>query len=1181
MVYIKRIELYGFKSFGNKKVNINFSPGFNVIVGPNGAGKSNVIDALSFVFGDISAKRMRAKSLSDLVFVGTRREKPADMARVTLILDNSDGKLALNDREISITRVVRRKGGTVYRINGRRATRAELLGLLDSLRFAPGGYNFIFQGEVTKFATMSPVEIRQLFEDISEISVFEEERLKAEQELEKVAEKFERVKLIIAEVQREFKRVKEEKEIALQYVALGEEIKQKEALLVYVRYVLKSDELENLIQIKEKVEERLNELKGKESELLAEIRFLEEQLETKQEAVERYISGRLGDVKEKLSNLRVELRGRKASLKMFKAKLEEILVKRELLSKKIKDVSERIVILKDEIRGIEREREKNEKLLEKELNELEKLRNEASRAGLDAIFKLKNIKEELSKLHSTLSSLKTEEKFLLEEINNLEKETNSLGELQRKYKVDLESLRKKENRLVFELKRMKKDNTEIQIKVEEKRRALEGIDKELKSLFMKYNGLKGKLRRIEGQLDALRESAQYISARKLLELRDYGAISGLIGTVGELLRVDEKFLSAISAALGNQMNYIIVENDQVAAECIRFLKERKLGRASFLPLNLLRPQRVFIEKFDEDGVIDVAVDLIQFPSNCKLAFEFLLGRTIIVENFDVARRVARKHRVKIVTLDGDVIEPSGVIRGGFSKKEKISIFSLETKAKKLEERLAELEVKKKEKETFKKQLFEEMEFLRKERSKVLDALSKKHKELYKLHMKIDDTIKKLDEQKRKIKEKMNLLDQKHREISEVRSQIKGIAAKIDEMRKVEVKLTMFLERIKAKKFQQKIKRKEEEVESIRRKLEETNYTLASKKASLNQLMVREKELREELHQLKRKTENLDGKIKELNKEIATLEEEVKKLTFFEKKVLDEIRDLKIEVENLKKDLRERRQSYEHIKGDIEELRNEITQMTISLEKVKEEKRLLEEELEEKKKDLSEPVKIVDPYGLEKEIEELKEKRKQLEPVNMKAIEQFKEVKKRYDDLKQKFEEIKREKDALEEHIRKIEFEKKRVFMNTFDKVSRYFRDIFSNLSGGGEANLVLEKPEDPFQGGVRIFARPPGKKLKSIEVMSGGEKTLTALSLIFAIQHVRPSFFYILDEIDAALDDTNAKKVAKLIREMSSRSQFIVVTLRDVTMSEADKLIGVTSRDGISKVVELTLEEAKRYGKKP
>ena len=1181
LVYIKRIELYGFKSFGNRKVHINFSPGFNVIVGPNGAGKSNVIDALSFVFGDISAKRMRAKSLSDLVFVGTRREKPADMARVTLILDNSDGKLPLNDGEISITRVVRRKGGTVYRINGRRATRTELLGLLDSLRFSPGGYNFIFQGEVTKFATMSPVEIRQLLEDISEISVFEEERLKAEQELKEVAEKFERVKLIIAEVQREFERVKEEKETALRYVALGEEIKRKEALLVCVRYVLKSDELEKLIQIKGKSEGRLKELKGKESELLAEIRSLEEQLETKQEAVERYISERLGDVKEKLSNLRVELRGRKASRKIFKAKLEEILDKRELLSKKIRDVSERIFILKDEIKEIELEKEKNEKFLEKELSELDNLREEASRAGLDAIFKLKNIKEELSRLQSTLSSLKTEEKFLLEEINNLEEEINSLRELQRKYRADLGSLRKKENRLVFELKRMKKDNAEIQRKVEEKRRTLEEIDKELKSLFMEYNELKGKLRRVEGQLDALRESAQYIAVRKLLELRDSGAISGVIGTVGELLKVDEKFLSAISAALGNQMNYIIVENDRVAAECIRFLKEKKLGRASFLPLNLLRPQRIFIDELNEDGVIDVAVDLIQFPSNCKPAFEFLLGRTIIVENFGVARRIARKHRVKIVTLDGDVIESSGVIRGGFSKREKMSVFSLEVEAKRLEERLAELEVKKKEKETFRNRLFDEMEILRKERSKVFDALSEKHKELDKLHMEIEDITKKLDEQKREIKEKMNLLDQRRREISEVRSRIREIVTKIGEMRRVEVELTMFLERIKAKEFQQKIKRKEEEVELIRRRLEEINYALASKRASLNQLMEREKELGEELHQLEGEAKNLEGKIKELNKEIATLEGEVKKLTSFEKKVLDEIKDLKIEVENLREDLREKRQGYEHIKEDIEELRNEITQMIISLEKVKEEKRLLEEELEEKKKDLPDPVKIVDPYGLEKEIEKLKDKRKQLEPVNMKAIEQFKEVKRRYDDLKQKFEEVKREKIALEEHLRKIEVEKKRVFMNTFDRVSRYFRDIFSNLSGGGEANLVLENPEDPFQGGVRIFARPPGKKLKSIEVMSGGEKTLTALSLIFAIQHVRPSFFYILDEIDAALDDTNAKKVAKLIREMSNRSQFIVVTLRDVTMSEADKLIGVTSRDGISKVIELTLEEAKRYGQKP
>ena len=1180
MVYIKRIELYGFKSFGNRKINISFSPRFNVIVGPNGAGKSNVIDALSFVFGDISAKRMRAKSLSDLVFAGTKREKPADMARVTLILDNSDGQLPLKDREISITRVVRRKGGTVYRINGRRATRTELLGLLDSLRFSPGGYNFIFQGEVTRFATMSPLEIRQLLEDISEISVFEEERLKAEQELKEVTEKFERIRLIIAEVQREFERTKMEREIALHYIALGEEIKRKEALLVYTKYVLKSEELENLVHVKSDIEEKMKKLKEKEEELLTEIKNLEEEFETKRGTVEKYISERLGDVKEKLSNLRAELRGRKATLKMFKTRLSEVLNEREALSKRLRDYSEKIITLNNEIRCLEEEKRKTEELLERELDELRNLREEASKAGLDAIFKLKSIKEELSKLQSALSSLKTEERFLMEEISSLERELNPLKEMQKEFKADLEVTRVNENRLGLELKKMKKDNTEIQRKIEEKRKLIEKIDEEVKNLFLEYNELKGRLKRVEGQLEVLRESAQYIATRKILELRDSGVISGIIGTVGELLKVDEKFLLAIGAALGNQINYIVVEDDRVAAECIRFLKERKLGRASFLPLNFLKPQRIFIEEFDEKGIIDVAVDLVQFPPHCKPAFEFLLGRTIIVEDFDVAREVARRRRVKIVTLEGDVIEPSGVIRGGFSKKEKASVFSLEAKAKKLEEELAELEARRKEKETLRSQLFEELEILRKERSKVFDALNEKHQELERLHMKIEDITKKIEEQKRKIKEKTDLLCQKQKDMSEVRLQIKETEAEINKLRKIEADLTMFLEGIKAREFQEKIREKEKKVESVRKKLEDVNYALASKKASLSQLMERKRELEEEMHRLEERTKNLERKINELNKEIATLKDEVDRLSALEKTVLDEIKDLKIEVENLRETLKEKRQSYERLKENIEKLRGKITQLIIELEKIREEKRILERELEDKKKDLPEPVEIVDPYILEKEVEELRDKRRQLEPVNMRAIEQFKEVKKRYDNLKEKFDEVKREKDALEEHLHKIEVEKKRVFMSTFDKVSRYFRDIFSNLSGGGEANLVLENPEDPFQGGIKIFARPPGKKLKSIEVMSGGEKTLTALSLIFAIQHVKPSFFYILDEIDAALDDSNAKKVAKLIREMSNRSQFIVVTLRDVTMSEADKLIGVTNRNGISKVIELTLEEAKRYGQK-
>ena len=1178
MVYIKSIELYGFKSFGNRKVSISFSPRFNVIVGPNGAGKSNVIDALSFVLGDISAKRMRARSLSDLIFVGTKKERPADIARVTLILDNSDGKLPIGGEEISITRIVRKRGGTIYRINGRRATRTELLGLLDSLRFSPGGYNFIFQGEVTKFATMSPTDVRQLLEEVSEVSVFEEEKLKAEQELREISEKFERVKLLIAEVQKEFERVKEERETALYYIALGEDIKQKEALLTYSRHAIKLDEVERLARMKGEVERNLAELQDKERALLAEIRSLEEEFETKRGIVEQYISERLGNVKEKLSNLRAELKGRKSSLKMLEEKLGDTLIKKENLFKKVEETSKNIVTLEKEIKTLEKEKETTEKVLREKLKELEDIREEASKAGLDAIFKLKSVKEELSKLQSTLSSLRTEEKFLLEEITDLEDEITSFKKTQEHFEEKLKLVRSDENRLELEINEMRENNAEIQRKVEEKRRTIEEVDRKLKAIFLEYNELRGKLKRIEGQLEALKESAQYIAIRKILELRDNGIISGIIGTVGELINVDEKFLPAINAALGNQVNYIIVENDQVAAECIKFLKEKKLGRASFLPLNLLRPQRIFIEEFDEKDILDIAVNLVEFPPQCRTAFEYLLGRTVIVKDLDVARKVARKHRVKIVTLEGDVIEASGVIRGGFTRREKVTIFNLEAEANKLESMLTELEAKKKNVEELRKKLFEDLDVLREERKKVFDALNEKHKELDKLHMEAENIRRKLEEQKQKIKEKNKLMELKRNELSEVRSKIENIEAEVSEKRKVEMELTALLEKIKAKKFQQKIKQKEEEVEIVRKKLEEINYDLASKKGRLNQLVERKKELKVEIHRSEEEIKNLKDRIKKLSEEIAIYEVEIKNLSRIERKVLNEIKDLKNEVERLREGLREKKIDYEFIKEEVEKLREEITQIIIKLEKAKDDLRSLEKELEERKKDLPETVKIMDPYNLEREIEELKNKRRQLEPVNMRAIEQFKEVRERYEKLKQMFEEVRSEKVALEEHLHKIEVEKRRVFMDTFDKVSRSFRDIFSTLSGGGEASLVLENPEDPFQGGVKIFARPPGKKLKSIEVMSGGEKTLTALSLIFAIQHVRPSFFYILDEIDAALDDANAKKVAKLIREMANRSQFIIVTLRDVTMSEADKLIGVTSRNGLSKVIELTLEEAKKYG---
>ena len=816
MVRVDRITMRGFKSFPDK-ITIPFPTGFTVIAGPNGSGKSNIVDAITFVLGVSSAKAIRANRLINLIFNGGKNRKPSDYAEVSLYIDNKDKKVPMEE-EIKITRKVNRRGISIYKINEKTVTRRKFLEVLAALGLSSEGYNIIMQGDVTKIIEMSPEERRQIIDDISGISEFEEKKQKAQKELERV-----------------------ETRVREMYIVVNEKLK------------------------------------------------LKERLEEEKKNAEKYLS-----LQEKLKRL-----------------------KASLVNRKFKD-------LQIEWKKINSIIEENEKKL-----------------------------EETEKEFSSVDKKLTEEE---------EKASKTRKEIIEKSK-DF-SLRKKIDEIRTELVR-KKDKIEFN---------------------------KRDIVRLNSIIEKSQESKNKV-VKEILKLKK----PYVHGTVMDVLSVPEKFSIAIRVAVGSHENDIIVDSIENAVELIRFLKKEKLGRIRFIPIDRIKGKRIDKNKKFEKA-IGYAIDLIKFKENYRKVLEYVLGDTIIVENIDTAKEIIKKERIRIVTIDGDLIEPSGAIVGGWYK----------------------------------------------EKSPLIDI--KKYKE----------EIKNLEEENKRIEGETKLLEKKIK--------------KLEAEEKKEIKGTSSLEK--------DIARIEKNIFSLRKKREE------------------------------------------LYREKSILEKKVSETKIRRAKIEAKLNGLRIERNEFK---------------DVKSFYNQTV-----------------EELEEK---IREVIIEINSLG----------------PVNLRAIEEYKTIDTEFGELKQKLDKLLEEKKAISETAEEIEKKRYNKFMETLSEISKNFSRIYSDLTGG-EANLRLVEVEN-IESGLIIEAKPKGKKMLNIDSMSGGEKTITALAFLFGIQQHKASPFYILDEIDAALDKVNTKLVASLIKKYSKKTQFIVITHSNITIGMADKVFGVSMENGVSKVFGIELPE--------
>ncbi len=1156
--YIDRINVYGFKSYGARKLSIPLGNGFIGIVGPNGSGKSNIGDAIVFALGIATAKSMRALKLSDLIF--SSKGKSAEFAEVEIIFKN-EGAFPLNDEEVSIYRKVEHNGKSTYKINGRVAKHYEVEEILSYAGIPPQGYNIVTQGDIFRFIKMTPAERRDILSEIAGITEYEEKKIKALKDLEETEEKIQSAKLVLKEVKSHLKRLEEEKENALKAAQLEEKINEikekiKGVKLFFLQNQL-SETLKELSYIENKINEYYQEKEKsveKQKELISYIKVLEEKLNEIQES--------LLPVKEKEGSITAEIRtssDKKTELEEEIENLKEIL--KDLIKEKEEKIKE-ILKIEEEIKSLKSKLPDIEERLKKAEEELEEKNK-----------KLKEIELGGSKAKIDLGQIEKEEKELKEKQTNIEKE-----KIQLKHKLEIieekiKNYRTEIKQLENEIEHLRKSQSNISTFSKDQEKKLKSLNSEINRLKLRKETLEKRLKERRERKEKIFQQLAHVLAQ-LSQIREDKVVSvlkdipGVYGQVADLISLKDPELSkAIESAGGGRLKHIVVEDDRVAEKCIKILKEKKAGKATFIPLNRVRvsqPQKPPLKS----GVIGLAIDFIDYDQRIEKAILYVFGDTVLVENFDAARGLGIG-LFRMATVEGDIFEKSGTITGG-SERERGSLLGrgvLEQEREKLE----------KEEERLKS----EEALIEDELKKINIKLQDTEKEIVKIQSETLSVIERKKEIENKISAGINRINLLEEEIINLKKKQFEYENQLEHLEKNLKDTVSLLETVSKKKKDLLQKLENQGLHKLRKEWEEATkkvYQLREKKADIQNQIDRltdriENSLKVRIFQIENEKMKIENQIKQKEAFIQELKTKIEHLSKELSDLWKGLKDREIERDKILRELEEIKDKLKFLRKEEEEINKQITYLLESKGKLEQKKEDIKEEIDILKEHYTGEAIEGDLKALEKELNQYIEKRKQIGAVNQKALEDYEEIKNRYEDLNQKLKTLEEEKKSIEELINNLEEKKIRAFMEVFEAVNKNLGKIFKRLSPGGKAYLELENEKDPLSGGVFLKAKPRGKDVKRLEIMSGGEKTLTALAFLFAIQQYRPAPFYYFDEVDAHLDDANARKIAELMKELSKDAQFIVVTLRDTMASYADKLIGVSARDGISSIYTLDLSQ--------
>ena len=1181
-MYLKNIEVYGFKSFA-QKINFEFHNGITGIVGPNGSGKSNVGDAVRWVLGEQSAKQLRGGNMQDVIFSGTENRKPLSFASVSITLDNSDHKLPVDYNEVTVTRRLYRSGESEYLINGSGCRLKDIQEMFYDTGIGKEGYSIIGQGQIDKILSGKPEERRELFDEAAGIVKFKRRKATTLKKLDEERQNLVRVTDILSELTKQLGPLEKQSETARIYLAKREELKELDVNLFLLDHQRTGELLKELEEKLEQAQRELNEAQAaydqtkieygrpeqeledlnhrldtlkeeqQQNALLkqqyeGQVQVLEEQISSGKQNSEHYQNrltalgedlDRRTQEKEKLAEDKLELQSR---LKEIRASLSKETEALENIVSNVEECTQAVEDGKNEIIEI--------------LNSRATTKGKVQR--FDAMLEQLNIRK--AEISQRILRLKSEEEVLEKERLNAQKQYDAVTAVIHSTNEECVRLDGEVQKLQDELK---KQNSQMEIGQTAYHREASRLES-LKNITERYDGYGNSIRRVMEQKN--REP-------------------GIKGVVADIIHVQKDYEVAIETALGGSIQNIVTDNEQTAKRMIGFLKKNRFGRATFLPLSNISGRGGLNQRdvLSEPGVVGTANTLVNADKEYSELVMYLLGRVLVVDNIDHAIAIGKKYRhsLRMVTIEGESLSPGGSMTGGAFKNNS----NLLGRRREIEELERSVGILRKELEETQKSIGEN----RSRRNVLRDTIADFQQKLRQQYVEQNTAKMNLEQLKEKEGEIQNSYRQIDREQEELRHQAgeirqdhSSIARELEDSQKDEKELETFIETKQKELEEWKAEETEKthELEKIRLEessLEQQNQFLQENLSRLNSEIAAFQKESQEI------TENLVQSREEIHKKeegIQELKNAAQECLLKEEQYGSQRAQWQEEKEKRSASHKTFFEKRDHLSEKTSLLDKECFRLRSQTEKIEEQREgqisYMWEEYEITPNNALQYRKeeLTDRQAIKADVTRIKDEIRKLGSVNVNAIEDYKELLERHTFLSGQYDDIVKAEETLEGIILELDEGMRKQFTEKFRDIQREFDKAFKELFGGGKGTLELAEDEDILEAGIRIISQPPGKKLQNMMQLSGGEKALTAIALLFAIQNLKPSPFCLLDEIEAALDDSNVGRFASYLQKLTKNTQFIIITHRRGTMNAADRLYGITMQEkGVSTLVSVDLVE--------
>jgi chromosome segregation protein len=1183
-MFLKRLEVVGFKSFAEKSV-IEFVPGVTAVVGPNGSGKSNITDAIRWVLGEQSAKSLRGGKMEDIIFAGSDSRKSLNFAEVTLTLNNEDHTLPIDYSEVSVTRRVFRSGDSEYLINRQPSRLKDIIDLFMDSGLGREAFSIISQGRVEEILNSKAEERRTIFEEAAGVLKYKTRKKKAEGKLNETQENLNRVNDILHELEGQVEPLMIQASLAKEFLEKKEELEKYEVALTVF-------DIEELHRKWEALSKQFEQHKNDEIKLSTELHKKDAHIEKIRDNLST-LDGTITELQSVLLRTTEELEKLEGRKEVLKERKKNATQNRSQLEKNIKEFTEKLTLLNEQKKEQENIVTKLESEASKLQEQLQAKREKFELFSENIDVKIEELKSEYIDLLNEQASSKNEIKNIIQQLEQQEKRTSRLKAENEKFLEDRVTTQEKKLALQTEIDQIQNEIHTQVVNYRESQKKLDslkqGYQNQEKTLYQAYQFLQQSKSRKE-MLEEMEDdfSGFFQGVKEVLKARGH-KLKGIEGAIAELVQVPKEFEVAIETALGGAMQHIVVDSEESGRIAIQFLKQHSFGRATFLPLTIIKgkmlspAQQQMIK--GHPSYVGVASDLIQYDSKYEDIVNSLLGNVVLTKDLKGANEIAKllQYRSRMVTLDGDIVNTGGSMTGGALKQKTSSLLSRKGELEELKRKLFDMEDKTTKLENQVKKIKHDVEI----QEQRLEASRNNGEKLRLEEQSLKGKWREIEIEEKNINDRLSLYDLEMKQFTdEARSLLERKA-------QLEAKLTQY----------------ETDIERIDHSIIQLNEQRLSEKSSkeslvedISDLKVAFAAVQEQYTHAKERLQFLESQLQENQDKLVIFTEDLSILNSemtnshsgeeqLETAAIRKLQD-KNETIHLISSKREERVSLNSTLEDLEleakEIRRTLKGLNEALKDEEVKINRLDVELENKLAHLREEYLLSfegakEQYPLQIPIDEARKKVKliklaieELGTVNLGAIDEYSRVSERYEFLLEQKNDLQEAKDTLFQVIDEMDEEMKKRFSQTFNHIRMHFEPVFQALFGGGRADLKLTNPEDLLNTGVEIVAQPPGKKLQNLGLLSGGERALTAIALLFAILKVRPVPFCVLDEVEAALDEANVFRFSQYLKRYSENNQFIVITHRKGTMEGADVLYGVTMQEsGVSKLVSVKLEDSK------